>query len=296
MTQIATNTSQQYLCDGVQTEFAIPFTITDEDELQVYLRNEAVDPITETILSNPGEYTVDTAFTKATTVATYSSDYRIVLRRNTPITQESDYADSDPFAADTLEGDLDKMVRIIQELNAKMGRAVLVPVTTGLSDLEYPQPAAGELFRWNPTADGLEAFTFDVTEAEVSYLEGVTSSLQDQLDALVLGSIDVSGTFAAPNLIAAGGVIPFTSSAGRVIVYVAGSGAAVSTISPYIQAGSFDGQEVEVVGCDDTNTVTMVDGAGTGTVQNGDCVLKANSSITYRRDTVKWREKGRNDL
>ncbi len=50
MTVTNTTVKERFACDGSITDFAIPFDFTDEEEITVYLRDEDLDPITETLL------------------------------------------------------------------------------------------------------------------------------------------------------------------------------------------------------------------------------------------------------
>lgn len=233
MTQTGLTVNQGYLCDGVIVDFAIPFTYVNDDEVGVYLRNESVDPPTETLLANPAEYTIDDDQTTVTTGTAYSSDYRIFLRRNTPLTQENDFQDNDGAPSETHELGLDKLTRIVQEIDETLNRSILIPITTDLSGLEYPVPEAYSILRWNSTEDELENLsitatapvvfteltgvismaaatasnsgyltaadwvTFNskmtagspaVSATELGYLDGATSNIQDQIDAIVSGS------------------------------------------------------------------------------------------------------------
>ena len=84
-------------------------------------------------------------------------------------------------------------------------------------------------------------------------------------------SVNLSGTHASPTSITAGGGITPTSGKRQQMMYIQGSGGAVTvTANPQIVAGSIDGQSLRLVGCSDTNTVKLQDGTG----------LKLNGSIT----------------
>ena len=68
------------------------------------------------------------------------------------------------------------------------------------------------------------------------------------------------------------------------------------TANPRIQAGTIDGQELMLVGCSDTNTVTL--DTGNGLIKNGIDVMGDNSVTVYNWDAgqSKWIEISRNQI
>lgn len=103
-----------------------------------------------------------------------------------------------------------------------------------------------------------------------------------------------SGTRGAPNAITAAGGITATTE-GRQMQFVQGSGGAVDiTATPQISAGSRVGQELCLVGCDDTDTLLLEN--GTGLILDGECLLAADSEIILRWDGTNWREGSRNGI
>lgn len=106
----------------------------------------------------------------------------------------------------------------------------------------------------------------------------------------------VYGSFSSPNLITAGGVVPIIAGALRQTVYIAGDGGAVTTGGVHITAGTIDGQELDLIGCHATNTVTVTDGDGTGTEGNGDMVHGLRTMTTWKWDSTRWTLKGTNGI
>lgn len=124
----------------------------------------------------------------------------------------------------------------------------------------------------------------------------VTKSYADGLSAGSAGFV-VSGSFGSPVAITASGTISFTAGNQRTKKYIQGSGGAQSAGS--IQVGTIEGQELLLIGCSDTNTVTIDSGAPTSTtnvITNGAIVLGANSYIMLNWDNgqSKWVEDSRN--
>lgn len=81
----------------------------------------------------------------------------------------------------------------------------------------------------------------------------------------------------------------------REVIFVAGDGAPLTAGgTPRIQAASEVGQELLLIGCDDTNYFRF-DGSGDGIVLNGPVVLKQGSSLHLVWGGVNWIEVARND-
>lgn len=124
----------------------------------------------------------------------------------------------------------------------------------------------------------------------VDFSDGFSSALAPTLG----GFAAVTGTRASPTLITAvGGITP--TGQGIEIMFVAGSGGPIDvSANPQIAAGTQVGQQLVLVGRDDTNTVYLED--GNGLKMNGPVTLSADSTITFVWDTVSWVELNRNDL
>lgn len=116
-------------------------------------------------------------------------------------------------------------------------------------------------------------------------------------DSIAGGSLTVENSHAAPYAVVAGTTIPFTAGTKRIKKYIQGSGGAVTvTANPRIQAGTIDGQELMLVGCSDTNTVTL--DTGNGLIKNGIDVMGDNSVTVYNWDAGQslWIEISRNQI
>lgn len=121
----------------------------------------------------------------------------------------------------------------------------------------------------------------------------VTKSYADAIG----GSWAVLNSHASPYNVVAGTPIPFTPGTFRTKRYIQGSGGPVTlTANPRIQAGTIDGQEIMLVGCSDTNTVSI--DTGNGTQKNGVDVMLNGSITIYNWDNGQslWIECGRNNI
>ena len=112
-----------------------------------------------------------------------------------------------------------------------------------------------------------------------------------------IGGYYVENSHASPYAVVAGTTIPFTAGKARIKKYIQGSGGAVTlTANPRIQAGTIDGQELMLVGCSDTNTVSI--DTGNGTQKNGMDVMVDGSVTIYCWDAGQsiWLEISRNNI
>lgn len=81
---------------------------------------------------------------------------RIVVVRNVPITQETDYVENDAFTAETHERALDKLTMINQQQTEELGRAIKLPISASSADIDFPEPVADALIKWNSGGSALE--------------------------------------------------------------------------------------------------------------------------------------------
>lgn len=157
MTVESNASRDSYNCNGSQTEFPYTFRILDESHLKVLLRDSDGN---ETVLTLTTHYTVDGVGEdeggNVTTVATYASGYTLIILRNVPVEQLTDYVENDPFAADSHEDALDKATMILQQLKEEQGRCFKVPLSSPISgsDLEL-NPVASMAIGWDAAAAAL---------------------------------------------------------------------------------------------------------------------------------------------
>lgn len=121
--------------DGATIVFAVPFRFLEDSHLAVFLR-DAAGAQTEWVLNT--QYSLTGAGDDAggtLTVITSPTDYTplagetLVIVREVPVTQETDYVENDPFPAETHERALDKLTMIAQELAERLDRTFTIPET-----------------------------------------------------------------------------------------------------------------------------------------------------------------------
>jgi len=143
MTVSSTTTKNSYSGDGSTHEFTYGFKITAASELKVIIRTDATAAEAEESTNNYVITGIDsdsggTVLFKYDTGnpadAHYSTtDYRpqtgetVLLKRNLPLTQTTDYTPNDPFPAEAHEDALDRLTFIAQQINERVDRSVVFP-------------------------------------------------------------------------------------------------------------------------------------------------------------------------
>ena len=143
MTVSSTTTKNSYSGDGSTHEFTYGFKITAASELKVIIRTDATAAEAEESTNNYVITGIDsdsggTVLFKYDTGnpadAHYSTtDYRpqtgetVLLKRDLPLTQTTDYTPNDPFPAEAHEDALDRLTFIAQQINERVDRSVVFP-------------------------------------------------------------------------------------------------------------------------------------------------------------------------
>lgn len=119
MTVSSTASSQSFAGTQSALTFTFPAIYGHPEEIQV-IEQLISNPATYSTLVYGSGYTVTINTNSIGGVVhvspTYSALYTQIVRRNTTITQESDYEDYSQFPADTLEANLDRLTLICQDL------------------------------------------------------------------------------------------------------------------------------------------------------------------------------------
>lgn len=142
MTISTTDSRISYNGNGVTTVFSFPYRFLANGDLVVVSVSSAGVETTKTLTT---DYTVTGAGNDAggsvTMLVAPVSGTRLIIYRNTAITQETDYISGDPFPAETHERALDRLTMIAQEIAPNLARAITLPVGDA-SGLNEPLPAA----------------------------------------------------------------------------------------------------------------------------------------------------------
>ncbi len=119
MTVSTTTNKVSYIGNGIATEFAIPFPFLETAHLKVYqLLNDIQTKRTDWTVSN-GNMIFETP---------PANGAQIVILREVPLTQETDYQENEILAAETLERNFDRLTMQVQQLKEQSERAVTVDI------------------------------------------------------------------------------------------------------------------------------------------------------------------------
>lgn len=237
-----TNVGTTYACNGVTTSFAIPFAWQNTSEIKVYLI--LISTGVETLLTLTTNYTYSpssVAPTSIVTVTAYSNLYKIRVERATPVTQTTDWINNSSFLAEDLEESLDKIVQIIQEINAEKDVSLKLARTNYAANPRLPLLVADALLSVNPTGDGfvmgptLTAFAADVAAAAAS----AAAALVSQNAAAASASAASSSQGAASVSAAAAAVSQVAAASSEANALVSKNAAAASAAAAAISAASF---------------------------------------------------------
>lgn len=127
MTISTTSTKKVYSGNAVATVFAYDFFIQAATDIEVYIADpdgllELQMLTTDYTLSGIGNPAGGNVTFVSGAPATGTNN--VLLIRDTPLTQETDYIEGDTFPAEEHEKALDKLTRICQELREQVDRAV----------------------------------------------------------------------------------------------------------------------------------------------------------------------------
>lgn len=171
MTVSTTTSRADYTGNGVTTTFAVPFYFLDNSHLVVYQTQISTGVITTLAITT--DYTVSGAGSPSggsiTCVLPPTSNYRISILRNVPLTQLTNYVENDPFPAESHEQALDKLTMLTQQLAEENNRALTLPPTATGASTELPTPVGGTIVGWNATATGLVNYDADALASFVAY-------------------------------------------------------------------------------------------------------------------------------
>lgn len=161
MTVSTTNNKKVYSGLTGQDTFAYDFRVDDADHMEVYF---------DDVLQDSGDYTVndvgDPTGGDVVLDTPLADDTTVVLLRNVPLTQQTDYQPLDAFPAESHEQALDKLTFLVQQLQEQLDRSVTLSVSeTGNSfTLLNASDNDTEVAYYDATLGGLQGnsdFTYD---------------------------------------------------------------------------------------------------------------------------------------
>lgn len=254
MTVPSTTNRFSYNGSGNTGPFTIGFTILDESEIsvvKVVVATGVETPLTLNAGSNG--YTVNAALTSITTTENVAVGEKLVGVRNVPLTQEIDFISNDAFPSERNEEGLDRSVMIAQQQQEQLARAIKLPISSALTEVEIEDLVANSVLVVNATADGIDMgpTTTAIEDAE----DNATAAAASAAAALVSeGNADASEAAAAASAAAAAAAV--ASALWRDVVFVS----ADTTIDQ-----TYNGKLVRVNTSGGAKTITLPAIAGIAT-------------------------------
>lgn len=151
MTVPSTYTPSEQVANGATDTFPFGFLVLAASHVRVELDGVA--------LSYPADFSVTGVGNPAggSAVLTVMPDAGVVVTvsRAMPYSRDTDYQNNGDLLADTLNADQDAPILMIQQVAEGLGRALQVPLGSGISS-SLPTPEAGKALVWNADEDGLE--------------------------------------------------------------------------------------------------------------------------------------------
>jgi hypothetical protein len=215
-----------YSGNSATTVFPVNYYFLENSHLQVILVSNNV----ETVQTITSQYTVTGAGNPAggsvTMLTPPPTGTQLIIVRNVPATQETDYLANDPFPAESHERALDKLTMLVQQVELDADRALKIPLSSlPTTSTELPVPSANKLLAWNSNASAITnldpADVISVVGQQNSYADvfagdGVTTSFTLTRNPGTVFNIDVSinGVTQVPNVdyILAATTLTFTSA------------------------------------------------------------------------------------
>lgn len=175
MTLTSTSVTDSYNGDGATTAFPVTYIFWDKDDLKVILRdvNGA-----ETTWVRGTQYTVTggDGSTGTVNVETSPTDYtpasgeKLIIKSNRSDTQDTSLPNGGAFPSSSVEEQLDKNVRLIQQRSEELSRSIKFSETSPDSDISFPDITgnASKVLQVTSSADGLQFVTIASTSEDLT--------------------------------------------------------------------------------------------------------------------------------
>lgn len=157
MTVSSAQNKVSYAGDGSTTVFSVPFLFQANADITAILRDGQG---AETTWVEGTDYTLTGAGNPSggtlTATATPATGEKLTIKRVVPLKQETDYPEGGQFPAQSHEDALDRGTMADQQLQEQIDRTVKLKATSALSNIDFPEPGAGEVVKWNAGGTALE--------------------------------------------------------------------------------------------------------------------------------------------
>src|SRR3990172_6461175 len=197
----STTARAAYTADGIGATFIYPFRVLAASDLAVYV---------SVVLQGAG-YTVTGVGAAGGGNVIFASppvaSAQVLILRNVAATQVLDLIEHGATSQEALESTYDRLVMMTQQDREQLGRAIKLPRTSLLVDVNVPTPAAGLCWAWNAGATALENIACGSTPSAAYALIAPSAALPTArtLAAGTNGSFFDSGPGGALTISATGG-------------------------------------------------------------------------------------------
>ena len=176
MTVSTTTNKVSYIGNGIATTFAIPFPFLEKEHLKVWqLLNDIQTERTDWTVSG-GNMVFATA---------PAENAQILIMREVPLTQETDYRENEVLPAETLERNFDKLTMQVQQLKEQTDRAVTVDIfdgTDAASLIPSIRQAVSDAAEYAATATNKAQIATDNAQTATNKAVEVSNSLSTKAD------------------------------------------------------------------------------------------------------------------
>jgi hypothetical protein len=149
MTITSITAKNQHNGNGATTEFAYQFKVFDQAHLKVYL-NDVLQAAGYTVSGVGNDNGGSVTFAAAP-----ANGVKVTLKRQLDLKQELDLPSQGAFPSGSVEDNFDKLVMMLLDLDERLGRTLLLAISSALTGVSLPTPEAGKALGWNGTQDGL---------------------------------------------------------------------------------------------------------------------------------------------
>jgi hypothetical protein len=122
----------QYIAAAAQTDFDYPFPIFEDEDLVVNVDGVDLALTTHYSVSGEGDDTGGTV----TLVTPMDGDEIVTIYRDIAITRDTDMQQNGPWRSDTYNDEQDKIILILQQLEARIQRSLRLPIISEAADAD----------------------------------------------------------------------------------------------------------------------------------------------------------------
>lgn len=193
----------QYAGSGSTGPFAFNFKLFDEEHITVVKTVSGVDSTLTLTTDYSVTLAADFASATVTLVVALASGETLTLVRDPPLSQAISWPRNDPFPSTTHERAADLAVMLLQRLEEKLGRSLVLREGSSVSGLVFPDPLADAIPGWNSAGTALENKTLtslgsvlmpaSTTDNALIKADGTSGANYQATSIIISDSDDVSG-------------------------------------------------------------------------------------------------------